>query len=164
MKKAILVFGLTLALFSLSFAQRAEQKPEGKVILKAGTEFSARLQTDVSAKSAKVPFDIMLRTTESVEGIDKNAEVYARIVRAEKTSKENDTSKLGMLFDFVKKDGKFLPLSAMVVGIDKSADAVEFTESPTFQGGTVLSLKGKDINLEEETVLRIKLKENLTEN
>jgi hypothetical protein len=164
MKKAILVFGLMLALCSISFGQEAEKKNEGKVILKAGTEFSARLQTDVNAQKAKVPMDIMLKTTEGVEGIEKNTEVYARIVRAEKISKENDTSKIGVLFDFVKKDGKFLPLDASVIGLDKSTDNIEFSESPTFEGGTVLSLKSKDINLAEGTIVRIKLKENLTEN
>lgn len=46
-------------------------------------------------------------TTADVESIGKNTEIYARVVRAEKTSKENDTSRIGLLFDFVKKTASF---------------------------------------------------------
>jgi hypothetical protein len=164
MKKAILGFVLLFVFVSLAVAQQDNTKNEGHVILKAGTEFSARLQNDIDAKKAKVPLDIVLRTTADVESLDKNTEVYARVVRAEKTSKENDTSRIGILFDFVKKGNKFLPLDAQVVGVEKNGEGIEFSESPTFEGGTVLSLKGKDIKLEEGTIIRLKLKENLTEN
>jgi hypothetical protein len=163
MKKAILGFMLVFAFVSMTAAQQDDTKTKADVILKAGTELSAKLQNAVDAKKAKVPMDITLKTTAAVESIGKNTEIYARIVRAEKTSKENDTSRIGLLFDFVKKDGKFLPLDARVVGVDKM-EGVEFSESPTFEGGTVLSLKGKDINHEEGTIIRFKLKENLTEN
>jgi hypothetical protein len=163
MKKAVLGFVLMLAFVSISAAQQDNKKNEGNVILKAGTEFSARLQNTVDVKKAKAPMDIMLKTTADVESIGKNTDVYARVVRAEKTSKENDTSRIGILFDFVKKGDKFLPLDAQVVGVEKQ-DGIEFSESPTFEGGTILSLKGKDINLEEGTIIRVKLKENLTEN
>lgn len=163
MKRAILVLGLVIALFSTGFGQEAGNK--GRVIIKGGTELSLRLQTDVNAKKATVPMDITLRTAEAVEGLGKNTEVYGRVVRAEKTSKENDTSRIGLLFDFVKRGEKFLTLSAAVIEVvDKNGEGIEFAESPTFQGGTVLSLKGKDINLPEGTIIRIKLKEDLTEN
>lgn len=164
MKKNILGLMLMFAFVSLCLAQQDNTKTEGSVILKAGTELSARLQNTIDAKKANVPMDITLRTTADVESIRKNTEVYARVVRVEKTSDKNDTSRIGLLFDFVKKGDKFLPLDAKVVGVEKNGESIEFNESPTFEGGTVLSLKGKDINLAEGTVIRLRLNENLIEN
>lgn len=164
MKKAILGFMLVFAFVSASLAQQDNTKTEGSIILKAGTELSARLQNTIDAKKAKAPMDITLRMTADVESLKKNTEIYARVVRAEKTSGENDTSRIGLLFDFVKKGDKFLPLDADIIGVEKNGEGIEFSQSPTFEGGTVLSLKGKDINLAEGTIIRLKLNENLTEN
>jgi len=161
MKKMILIVGWTLALFSISLAQ-TEAKKEGKVILEKGTEFLVGLQTGVDTNKAKVADVVHLKITKDVQGVlDKDSEIFARVVRVQNMETGQDASKIGLLFDFIKKDNKFLPLDVIIVGIDKDTSGIEFTQSPTYKSGTLLTLKGKDIHLDEGTVFRIKLEDDL---
>lgn len=166
MQKIILTFGLIFLLCAAGFAQ--SEKPNKKVLFKANTEFSAQIENDLDAENAKVGEDVNFKLTEDVKGngdtIAKDSTIYGRVVNVQKPSDENDkTSQISVFFDFVKKGEDFVPLTANIVTMEKSADGIKFAPSPTFDGGTVISAKGKNIKIDKGAVFRIKLAKDITE-
>lgn len=159
MKKAILFLVLLSAFCAAAFAQ--DGKSEGNVILERGTEFSAALQTAIDAEKAKVADDVKFKTTAAVRSLDKGTEIIGRVVRAEKISGENKTSKIGVLLDFIKDGDDFLPVDAVIVSIDGDKEGIKFEQSPVYGGGTLMTLDGKNIKLEKGTILHFKLEKDL---
>jgi hypothetical protein len=165
MLRTILIFGLFVFSFTFSFAQNGESNE--KVIFKADTEFSAQSETEIDSEKAKIGGDVYFVITEEVKGegtdIAKGSELYARVVNVQKASAENkNTSKITILFDFVKKDGDFVPLTAGITSVEGSQQDIKFEQSPTFAGGTILSIKAKNLHLDKGKVFRIKLLKDIT--
>ena len=99
------------------------------------------------------------------ETIGKNSVLYGRIVNIQKPSDKNDkTSLISVMFDFVKKGDDFVPLTANIVSVNEDSDGVEFKPSPTYEGGTMISAKGKNIKIDKGAVFRLKLTKDITEN
>ena len=161
MLKTVLTLGLGFLLFSISFGQE-------KVVFKANTEFPAQLDTAINTEKNEVGDDVNFVLTEDMVGegikIEKGSQLLGRIVSVEKISAKNETAKVCIMFDFVKNGTDFLSLVAAIMVIDPNHEAIKLTASTTFSGGTVLSLKGKAIQLEKGKIFRIKLIKDITAN
>lgn len=165
MRKTLLVLGMILTLFSLGFAQQEENK--GKVVLKAGTEFTVLLKKSMDTTKSKVGEDVSFVMVESVNGENmafaKDTPVEGRIVRVQKFAPETP-SQISLFFDFIRNEDKFLMLKAEVISIEDNQNKIELSTSPTFEGGTVLSVKDKDFQLNDGTVMRVKVLSDVTDN
>jgi hypothetical protein len=166
MLKLLLTFSLIFAFCAVGLAQT--NGANKKILFKADTEFSAEIENPLDAETAKVGEYVNFRLTEDFRGendtIVKNSELYGRIVNIQKASDDNDkTYLICVMFDFVKKDDEFVPLTATIVAVDKSSGEIKFEPSPTYDGGTILSMKGKNIKIDKGAVFRIKLAKNITE-
>lgn len=167
MLKLILTFGLIFVFCAVGFAQT--ESSNKKVLFKADSEFSAEIEKGLDAEKAKIGEDVNFKLTEDFKGegetISKNSELYGRIVNIQKASDKNEnTSLISVMFDFVKKDGDFVPLTANIVSVDKETEDVKFKPSPTYEGGTMISMKGKNIKIDKGAVFRIKLAKDILEN
>ena len=165
MLRTVLIFGLFIFSFTLCFAQNSESNE--KVVFKADTEFSAQIENQIDAEKAKIGKDINFTINEDIKGegstIEKGSELYGRIVNVQKASAKNEnTSKISIMFDFVKNDGRFLPLTAAVISIEENSQDIKLEQSPTFEGGTILFIKGKNLRVDKGKIFRIKLIEDIT--
>ena len=165
MLKAVLTLCLGILLFPVCFGQQTDEKPE-RVVFKANTEFSIQLESAVSTEKSNVGDDANFIFTEDVNGegykIEKGSLVYGRIVNIEKISTKNATAKVCIMFDFVKKGEDFLTLVATIISVEPNTELIKFVASPTFEGGTTLALKGKEIQLEKGGIFRLRLIKDIT--
>lgn len=159
MLRTVLTLCLVFLLASVCLGQ-------GKATFKANTELPAQLETDVFTEKNKVGDDVNFVLTEDVTGdgdkILKGSTLYGRIVNVEKIAPNNDTAKVCIMFDFVKKGEDFVSLVAAIISIEPNPEAIKFSASPTFTGGTTLSLKGKEIQLNKGKIFRLKLLKDIT--
>ena len=166
MLKLLLIFSLVFAFCAVGSAQTGGSNK--KVLFKAGTEFSAEIENEFDAEKAKIGADINFRLTEDFKGendtIVQGSELYGRIVNIQKASSDDKISTITVMFDFVKKGDDFVSLTANIVAVDKNPDKIKFEKSPTYDGGTILSMNGKNIKIEKGAVFRIKLAKDITEN
>lgn len=162
MSKAV----LTLCLWLLPVLVCFGQASGGKVIFKANTEFSIQLESAVQTDKNNVGDDVSFVLNEDVNGdgekVLKGSTVYARIVDIGKITAKNDTAKVCIMFDFIKKGEEFISLVAAIVSIEPNSEAIKFSASKTFSEGTVLSLKGQEIQLDKGRIFRIKLTKDVT--
>lgn len=169
MLKLILTFGSILVCCAVGFAQSDQSSQTNKKILfKANSEFSAQIESGLDAETAKIGEDVNFKLTEDFKGesetIVKDSELYGRIVNVQKASDDKSkTSLISVMFDFVKKGDDFVSLTANIISVEQSSDQIKFEPSPTFAGGTILSLKGKNIKIDKGVVFRIKLAKDITE-
>lgn len=171
MLKTILAFGVLLLLVSVGFAQQektSEQQSKGKILFKANTEFSAQVENEINAERTKIGEGVDFILTEDVKGegstIAKGSPLYGRVVNVEKASADNNNiSQISVLFDFVKLGDDFVPLTAAIVSVAENPDNIKFAPSQVFDGGTVLSLKSKNLHLDKGRVFRIKLVKDITQ-
>lgn len=166
MLKLLLIFSLLFSFCAVGLSQTGESNK--KVRFKAGTEFSAEMENPLDAETAKIGEDINFKLTEDFKGendtIVKSSELYGRIVNVQKVSDTNNKiSSISVMFDFVKKDDEFVSLTANIIAVDKSDGGIKFEPSPTYAGGTILSMKGKNIKIDKGAVFRIKLAKDITE-
>lgn len=165
MLKTILTICLTMLLLTVTFGQQNEGNQE-KVVFKSNTELSIQLDTAVSSETNKVGDDVKFILTEEVvnEGnkLEKGSIIFARIVNVAKISEKSDTAKVCIMFDFVKNGENFISVVAAITAIDPNTEAIKLTASPTFNGGTTLSLKGKEIQLDKGRIFKVKLIKDAT--
>lgn len=160
MYRIILLIGIVLLSFALVSAQDASEK-NTDVVIKADTEFSAKTSQSLSAETAKPGDDFNLTLTADLKcqegSILKGAEVYGRILKVQKLSGENSGSEVTILFDYIKSGEEFISLHAVVTAIEGMPDAIKIVHSETIPGGTILSLTGKNLAVQQNTVLRLKV-------
>lgn len=166
MLKLLLTFNLVFVFCVVGLAQTTESNK--KVLFKANTEFSAEIENPLDAEKAKIGEDVNFKLSEDFRGdgdtILKGSELYGRIVNIQKASDNKDKiSLIAVMFDFVKKDEDFVPLTANIIAIDKAAGEIKFEPSQTYAGGTILSTKGKNVKIDKGAVFRIKLAKDITE-
>ena len=168
MLRIVLTICLALCLFSVCAAQNADNNSgnKGKVIFKAKTEFPVQLQTELDIGKNKIGDDANFILTEEVSGegekLEKGSELYGRIVGIEKISAKNTTSKVCILFDFIKKGEQFLSLNANIILIEGSVEDIKLAASTNVSGGTDLSLKSKDIQVSKGKIFRVRLMKDIT--
>ena len=165
MLKAFLTLCLTMLLLTITYGQQNEGTQE-KVVFKSNTEFSMQLETALSSETNKVGDDVNFVLTEEINSdgnkLEKGSVVYGRIVNVQKISEKNDTAKVCIMFDFIKKGDQFISIVAAITEITPNVEAIKFAASPTYSGGTTLSLKGKEIQLDKGRIFHVKLIKDVT--
>lgn len=154
-----------MLLLTVTFGQQNEGNQE-KVVFKSNTEFSIQLETAFSSETNKVGDDVKFILTEELNNngniLEKGSVVYGRIVNVVKISPKSDATKVCIMFDFIKKGEDFVSIVAAITAINPNTEDIKLTASPTFSGGTTLTLKGKEIQLDKGRIFRIKLIKDVT--
>ncbi|MCB1023453.1 MAG: hypothetical protein KDB79_03630 [Acidobacteria bacterium] len=166
MVRIILSTLLLLAGFTLCLGQdTAGSEKNSKLIIKADTQFSAKSSQQISAESTKPGADFNLTLAEDLKGIEgmiaKGSEVFGRVIKVEKLPNESSASEITIIFDFIKNGEDFIPLHALVIAIENQTDPIKLKASENIPGGTVFSLQGKNLTIEQDTLIRIKLTEDI---
>lgn len=141
MKRLYLVLGLTLIFSSFLFGQGQKQESEvvdptpkakktakngGKSnsssILNAGTRLEAQLQSAVDVRRSKVGDEVVLKTTKSVRQdgevvVPKGTRLIGRVTEIQRKTKENGTSRIGMVFDRIEGKNLSAPINASIVSV-----------------------------------------------
>lgn len=138
MKRILFGISLILLLSVAGFAQKnkdAKQvvdpndkkanRQSEKVLLQSGTNLEAQLQSTLDAKNAKVGDEVVLKTTKSIRQngetvVPKGTNLIGRITEVQQKSKENKTSRIGMIFDRIEGKNLAAPISASIVGLTNS--------------------------------------------
>jgi hypothetical protein len=164
MFRSILVSGVILVFAAIAFAQDGSEA-KGKV--KANTQLTAKITKTIDAESCNIGEDVNFVLTGDVQGdgmtLAGGSEMYARIVNVEKLSGDRKNSEISIMFDFVQSGEDFMTLKAVILGIENMAD-VRTETSDTFEGGTVLSTKGKNLKINEGSVFTVKLIKDVAPN
>lgn len=164
MFRIILLVGMLSTCFTVLLAQETSDT-KTTLVIKAETEFSAKTSQLTSAETAKPGDDFNLTLTADLKGqegtVIKGSEVYGRILTVEKVSEENSVSKVTIIFDFIKHGEEFITLSAVFISIERASDTIKVQHSKTIPGGTVLTLAGKDLKIDQDTVIRLKVTKDI---
>lgn len=166
MLKIVVTLCLIFVFCAVSFGQSDDSNK--KILFKADTEFFAEIENTLDAEKNKIGEDVNFKLTEDLKGdgetLSKGSELYGRIVNVQQESDKNEkTSLISIMFDFVKKGDDFVPLTANIVTVENMPDEINYEQSPTFDGGTILTLKGKNVKVDKGSIFRIKLAKDITE-
>ncbi len=160
MMKIIIFLIVSLISFSTVLAQDTAEIPT-KIVIKAGTQFSAKLKTEIDAGKVKVGEDLKFELEQDLNGeggtILKGAEIFGRVVSVEQFSGKSKGSKIEIRFDFIRHGEEFLFLSAVIVSCQEVADDIKFQRSEKVEGHTFASLAGKNLLIESNKELTVKL-------
>ncbi len=132
MNKIYLIISIVLACSILGFGQMEKGKKApladsgDRVSLMSGTNLDAQLQKTVDVNNAKVGDEVVLKITKSIKQngevvIPKGTELIGRVTEVQRRTKENSTSKLGMVFDRIQGRALSAPFSASIVSITNVA-------------------------------------------
>lgn len=91
-------------------------------ILQAGTMLDAELQNSVDVKKSKVGDEVVLKTKKAIKQngeviVPKGTQLIGRITEVKQKTKDNATSKVGMVFDRIKGKNLDAPINASIVSV-----------------------------------------------
>ena len=115
----------------------------------ASTAIDAQLQKSIDVKNAKVGDEVVLRTTKSIKQngetvIPKGTSLIGRVTEVQRRSKDNGTSKLGMVFDRIEGKNLAAPITASITSITgvQAANSVGDVFSSSASGSSQTSASG----------------------
>lgn len=142
MKKTYFLIGFIAALSLSTFAQKQKTQPvddpkprseaaSGKrsnggdsagSMLQAGTNLEAQLQSMVDVKKSKVGDEVVLKTTKTIKQngeviVPKGSQLIGRITEIKQKTKDNATSKVGMVFDRIQGKNLDMPINASIISV-----------------------------------------------
>lgn len=137
MKKTYFLIGLVLALGLTAFGQQtrsagvtggANGSAAGNVagkagsMIAAGTSLEGQLQSMVDVKKSKVGDEVVLKTTKAIKQngetvVPKGSKLIGRITEVKQKTKDNATSKIGMVFDRIQGKNLDIPVNASIVSV-----------------------------------------------
>ena len=135
MNKVYLGISIVLACATLCLGQMDKNKKApladpsrsgDRVFLSSGTSIEAQLQKTVDVNNAKVGDEVALKVTKSIKQngdvvVPKGTTLTGRITEVQRRTRENATSRLGMIFDRVQGKNLSVPFSASIVSITNIA-------------------------------------------
>lgn len=142
MKKTIYLIGLVLALTVAAFGQQPSKSASSKVsghangdasatgsaagtagsMIAAGTSLEAQLQSMIDVKKSKVGDQVILKTTKAIKQngetiVPKGSKLIGRITEVKQKTKDNATSRIGMVFDRLQGNELDMPINASIVSV-----------------------------------------------
>lgn len=146
MKRVIFAGSLVLLLSIFSFAQEtgsSRAASNGRLQLDSGSSIQAELQNAVDVKKSKVGDQVVLKTTKAVKRgretvIPKGTNLIGRITEVQQKTKDNASSRIGMVFDRIEGKNLSAPISASIVSITnaQAAAGVDDTLDTGLSGST----------------------------
>ena len=111
-----------------------------------GSSIQAELQNDVDVKRSKIGDQVVLKTTKAIKRgrdtvIPKGTNLIGRITEVQQRTKDNASSRIGMVFDRIEGKNLSAPISASIVSITnaQAAASVGDTLDTGLSGGTSTS-------------------------
>ena len=128
MNKIFWIAAFIISTCVFCFGQKAgsvannSESADKNVALAADAMVQATLQSTIDAKNAKVGDTVLLKTTKAVKQngetvIAKGSSLIGRITEVSRRSKDNATSKIGMIIDRVEGKNLTAPINASIVSI-----------------------------------------------
>ena len=144
MKKTYLLIGIIASLSVSAYAQKQKTQPiddsgsksssansrskksndPGSTgsLIQAGTSLEAQLQSMVDVKKSKVGDEVILKTTKTIKQngeviVPKGSQLIGRITEVKQKTKDNATSKIGMVFDRIQGKNLDIPINASIISV-----------------------------------------------
>lgn len=139
MKKTFILIGIIAVLSIPAFAQKQKTQPDtepnptrssknakgsnsGDSVLMAGTNLDAQLQSMIDVKKSKVGDEVILKTQKSIKQngeviVPKGCRLVGRITEVKQRTKDNATSRIGMVFDRIQGKNLDMPINASIVSV-----------------------------------------------
>lgn len=158
MKSTVLAIASLLVLSALAIGQQSGQTQN--VELSSTTQISGQLQNSLDVTKAKPGDQVILKTVRDVKDkgtvvVKKGSQLIGRVTEVQRKTKENATSRIGVIFDQLRTaKGNLMPITSSIISItqvqaslmadDTSADlfASSSTSSSTSAGRTSSSGTG----------------------
>jgi hypothetical protein len=139
MKKLICSSIVILTVGIIGFGQRASGsqnangnasaragRNSGEISLAEGTQISGELQKTLDVKNARPGDQVLLKTTRDIKQnghtvVQKGATLVGHVTDVAQRSKQNNQSRLGILFDRVQGHGLDMPINASIVSVTHAA-------------------------------------------
>lgn len=91
-------------------------------LLKAGTLLNAELQSMVDVRKSKVGDQVILKTTQAIKQngevvVPKGTNLIGRITEVKQKTKDDATSRIGMVFDRIQGKSLDMPVNASIVSV-----------------------------------------------
>lgn len=95
--------------------------PAGSMIA-TGTSLEAQLESMVDVKKSKVGDEVILKTTKAIKQngetvVPKGSKLIGRITEVKQKTKDNATSRIGMVFDRLQGKELDMPINASIVSV-----------------------------------------------
>ena len=121
-------------IFAFGQADTQPQNTDRRSTVLSRTNLGAELQSTLDVRSAKVGDEVVLKTVKAVKQngktlIPKGASLVGRVIEAQRKTKENGISRLGMVFDRIEGKNLSAPISATVVTITDVRSAASLGDS-----------------------------------
>jgi hypothetical protein len=136
MNKTILALGLLLACVVVGYAQQ-----ETRIInLESGTRVTGELQSTIDVRRAKVGDEVVLKTTRAIKSegrtvVGKGAKLFGRITDVAQRTKDNNASRIGILFDRLEHGSLAMPISASISSITSARTNARTSNEDVFGAG-----------------------------
>jgi hypothetical protein len=107
---------------SQSSSKNDSKNDGGESILTAGTNLEAQLQSMIDVRKSNVGDEVILKTTKSIKQngeviVPKGTNLIGRITEVKRKTKDDATSRVGMIFDRIQGKNLDVPLNASIVSI-----------------------------------------------
>lgn len=130
----------------------ASKKAIDTRVLKMGDELNFTLANDLVIGAVTLP---------------SGTEILGRVVESEQYDAKSRSSHVVVMFDFLKvlkeKEEYYYVMQARIENAAETIEGLRIANSDEFEGGTVLSMRGRDLNLAQGTVFEIKVIEDVTD-
>lgn len=145
MKHLYILAGIILALSLSAFGQKQKTAPVGddvnsksnptannsssaggssdiSSLISAGTSLEAELQSVIDVRKSNVGDQVVLKTTKAIKQngeviVPKGAKLIGRITEVKQKTKDDATSKVGMVFDRIQGKELDIPINASIVAV-----------------------------------------------
>lgn len=138
MKRTYFLIGLILTLSIAAFGQKQKTQPVGEAspsaanssdrgrnnesLIQAGTMLDAELQSMVDVKKSKVGDQVILKTKKAIKQngeviVPKGTQLIGKITEVKRRTKDNATSRVGMVFDRIRGKNLDVPINASIVSV-----------------------------------------------
>jgi len=105
----------------------------GNLSLAEGTVLQGELQKTLDVKSARPGDQVLLKTTRDIKQngrtvVSKGSTLLGRVTEVAQRSKQNNQSRLGVLFERVQGHGIDMPITASIVSITQAAGSASVAD------------------------------------
>lgn len=146
MRSIVICTSLILISAALAFGQGSAQTSaaasgdksvkagKGPLSLDSGTRIEGQLQNAVDVKKARVGDEVILKTTKAIKQngqtvVPKGAKLLGRVTEVAKRTKENGTSRLGMVFDRIQGGDLSAPINASIVSVTNAVASTRVADA-----------------------------------
>ena len=149
MKKLICSVSAVLAFATVSYSQEAATRARttastdttasatqnNKAIeIANGTRVTGELQNNLDVRKAKVGDEVVLKTSQAIKSegrtiVNKGARLFGRVTEVSAKSKDNNQSRLGLVFDRIEQGSLEIPIVASITSVTTGRTAVHANDS-----------------------------------